>query len=453
MIKINHFFKLLLLLCFLVCAILYYGCDDNDSKNNSQNCKIDSCNEDNTNINNNSNIANKTTNSNIQNNSNSNSGNISNNSSVEPECVSDEECDQDKGESCVNGICAFKCQQNYHCNHYFPDGTHYCDPELGYCIPSKNLCDSCETDIECQGDGSLCIAYPSGGNYCGILCGQRGCPAGYFCNQGNEEDYGVGQCLPNSRDCTDVGMCLSNDDCELGFICKLETGACVPKCIYDRYEGTMNCPPGQICHITGECGLPCISNTDCGGGDFICESEEGRCTVDGCVDSMDCPPNTYCETSTHKCLNGCQTETDCQSGFKCEENECVEMNCVERGGAALKCDLNQFCCGENSDIECSSEVQVGDCFDAFPPYCQGCDASSNDNSQCGGTSFEVDNLCVEVEDDQGNKTAFCIIGCRDTKDCPRGHQCQEVTINEDGTERTQYNCIWPGCVDIVNGTQ
>ena len=58
---------------------------------------------------------------------------------------------------------------------------------------------------------------------------------------------------------------------------------------------------------------------------------------------------------------------------------CRDMDCVERGGAMLKCDLNQFCCGENEDIACA-DAEFGDCFNAPEPYCKTCSQSG----QSGG---------------------------------------------------------------------
>jgi hypothetical protein len=276
---------------------------------------------------------------------------------------------------------------------------------------------------------------------CLASCEFTGCAAGFSC------DLALLQCLPNSGSCGSVEACETNDDCPPAFYCRTTSGACVPRCTVDRRTGmSTNCAADQSCHQNGECGPPCATDAACArfGEGLECDETSGRCTVDGCVDSADCPAEHYCETASHACVPGCETEQDCRSGRVCEGNVCQDQTCVERGGVELACDLDQFCCGGNPDVDamtrCAGAAPNG-CYPMPATYCATC--TGEQEGECGGPTFAQQHLCVELQDPATMESLgkSCGVGCRDAHDCPRGHRCQEI----DTPDGKVKNCISQRC--------
>ncbi len=385
------------------------------------------------------------------------------------QCESDEVCDRDSGK-CIKGTKA--CTEDYNCDY----DTEYCDKKGQICKKHQELCQPCEEDLECgkEEDGHKCIEYPAeakdnkttvdGGEetpkvkpkFCGRSCGA--CPKGYYCNA-MEGDFPTAQCIPLEKSCTAVTVCLTDADCKDGDVCNMANGACVPKCSFDRKKNdSLGCAVGLVCHKNGKCGKRCLSKSDCQG-EFICEDVTGRCRIEGCIDSDECPGNHYCEKSNHTCIEGCEKTEDCMSGYECKADtkKCEQLKCTARG-KNISCDLLQFCCGENPNIACTAGVPQGDCFDAPEPYCKTCDPKNADqqtgfsNGQCAGPRNGQDHLCLTVEDESENKHNFCGVGCKDSNDCPRGLPCMEIEVGAEGQKKIIKNCFDPACMQKAKKT-
>lgn len=188
------------------------------------------------------------------------------------ECKGDTDCKQ--GGSCTRGFCVCRndseCSQGAACHNDFGSDTGFCVQQSqilkcpdnqtcqpftqgSYCIPSSTQGtrwsgQSCDSLVSCQ-DGLECLAFGRHAGLCGELCRNTGvCRLGGRCIQG--------YCL-----------CLSNNDCPQGRICRLfldvpnRAGVCVPApngttpCVDDR-----ECEPGQQCN-QGKCGSP-VSNQE-----------------------------------------------------------------------------------------------------------------------------------------------------------------------------------------------
>lgn len=275
----------------------------------------------------------------------------------------------------------------------------FCDTCRATCRPLGSDCDPCQEDIECDGSGSVCLDFSSGGRFCAIGCGSvSDCPLGFACEPAPGAAGNV--CLPISGDCTSPGECAEDEDCPAGERCG-PTLACVDGCT----EGT--CPNGEVCD-TGICKPPCTSDAECPEG-AECQSD-GLCKVPGgCLTSRDCPEaGTYCDLDALMCAPGCGDDSDCAGLQVCRNNTCGPRPC---DGNYL-CAFGQVC-----------DIPSGRCVEPEGPYCDTCDAEAE--NQCGGEP----NLCLRLQDDEGNPRGdFCGVNCdpEDLDACPVGYSCQEI---------------------------
>ncbi|MBI5525751.1 MAG: hypothetical protein HY897_05410 [Deltaproteobacteria bacterium] len=175
-----------------------------------------------------------------------------------------------------------------------------------------------------------------------------------------------------------------------------------------------------------------------------------------CQTDLDCAFPGYCDPGTGTCRDGeCRDEGDCLSGHKCEGGRCVEKTCLESGGGGVACNLFEFCCGENANIECrdpaGQTVDAGTCFEASsPPWCTKCGISEDCPSDAG-----LDNRCIEFQGkDGGTIGKFCGVPCAKQPDggppgqCPRGHECVEFFDAQGNSEGS--SCLWMRCADRLD---
>jgi hypothetical protein len=387
-----------------------------------------------------------------------------------------------------------------------------CKRRLLLCEPCASD-QECGENASEAGDEDRCIDYPEG-KLCGKACGALRCPAGFECVAMNPPGSGPNpnQCRPmrptqadpfscagvtpcaSDADCPDparhkcyiyipgaqMGVCSSycenDNDCPVAEgtgivkICNKETGSCVPGCV--RPDGTMDdnkCPAPYVCHANGKCGNACGTDSECtsmfpGDIDWICDggkckcclakNPDGTCADKCCLNDVDCPFPGYCDRVTRQCQdNKCRDEKDCLSGYKCENAACVELNCVESGGAAIECNVFEFCCGEGKATNCvdpsGQAVETGHCFQASsPPWCTKCEANEDCPADAG-----FDDKCIEFQDRDGGTTGkFCGVPCTPAGDagnapmpgeCPRGHEC--VTFKDDQGQSQGSSCLWMRC--------
>ncbi len=297
----------------------------------------------------------------------------------------------------------------------------YCDPCLRKCQPERDVCEPCDADVQCKNalvdgkPGSICLAYASGGSFCGRAClSAAGCPQGYTC----ETLPGIAamQCVPKTKSCGKAaGACTSDADCPFTTVCKPEWGVCAKGCSDDSV-----CAAGKVCSL-GHCTEPCAVDADCAKISPEAKCTDKKCKIaGGCLASEECAAKeTHCDPATHKCAPGCKTDFDCKDfAFKCQASKCVPNGCTKN----WECPYYHVC-----------DPASGQCKKAEGLYCAKCDATDKDAKACGGKP----NACFQFQDAQGqNKGDFCAIACGNDPGgpCPQGWQCKDIKDDKGGSQ-------------------
>ena len=289
----------------------------------------------------------------------------------------------------------------------------YCDPCLRTCKKSREPCDPCNADIECKNavidgkPGSMCLTYPTGGNFCGLAClSVAGCPSGYSCEKlpGIEQM----QCVPKTKSCAPgSGKCKSDADCPYTTVCSSDYGVCVKGCTLDN-----NCVAGKVCAL-GHCVDPCSGDSECTpiAPEAVCKDK--RCIIPGgCMGSDEClTAATHCDQGSHKCAPGCVIDSDCKDfAKKCDGTTCVDKGCKKN----WECPFNHVC-----------DVASATCKPAEGKFCATCDPNDDQVTACGGKP----NMCFSMKDaNDQDKGSFCAITCGSDPGgpCPQGYQCMDV---------------------------
>ena len=188
---------------------------------------------------------------------------------------------------------------------------------------------ACTTDAEC-GEGAYCLSEAEGfaDGYCTAPCVvDDECPSGSACI---EAGGGMSLCLDSCDPAATERECRSFYGCASGF--GIPSPVCIPGCTDDS-----DCPPGRSCNPAGggECYNPaaspydpCEGSIDCNDGER-CNSEYrrgwpgGMCGAFGCDPMADtgCPEDGHCipggRSGFGRCIDGCETDTDCRAGYAC----------------------------------------------------------------------------------------------------------------------------------------
>lgn len=297
----------------------------------------------------------------------------------------------------------------------------YCDPCERVCRAPRLLCDPCQSDVQCEKAefGSACIAYASGGTYCGRAClADAGCPgSAYTCK--TVPGVKAQQCVPKVGSCGPVaGACTADSDCPFTTVCNKDYGACIKGCAAD-----VECPSGKLCSLF-RCVAPCTTDGDCAALSSEAKCDAGHCKIPGgCLGPPDCPEKaTYCDLDLHKCKAGCKTDFDCKEyGKKCEVNACVAKGCKEN----WECAFGEVC-----------DPPSGKCNKAEGPYCAACKPDDDTVADCGGKP----NKCFSFQDDAGAKLGdYCGLVCSEAASgaCPQGYACQEIK-DQDGNSQGKF---------------
>ncbi|MBN1209619.1 MAG: adhesin [Myxococcaceae bacterium] len=167
------------------------------------------------------------------------------------------------------------------------------------------------------------------------------------CNPGGNDCRPGYSCAPLAEGNACVPSCYSNADCGQGFSCRLCDRVCLP-----------STPSGR------SVGDPCTNTAQCGTGQaclFFNNAAQGVCTQGCGTGGCDCPSGTACKTvgqatvcmkdcaqgtcafplqcnpvgETFSCVPACSTNADCQAGFQCTVNGCVDPSQVPDGGCTL----------------------------------------------------------------------------------------------------------------------
>lgn len=166
--------------------------------------------------------------------------------------------------------------------------------------------------------------------------------------------------------------------------------------------------------------VECIEQSECATDvDSLRACVDGKCQDVACLSTTHCPLGQVCDLAeqSYTCVEGCQSNFDCQPGEGCDEGTCVDYGCRS---TVLDCPLGEFC-----------NEKTGDCEAAAQPFCDSCDVMENvwDDR---GTVTDCDDLigshptCGEGSmcwDTAGTGDARCYMPCTYRSDCPAGFQC------------------------------
>lgn len=312
----------------------------------------------------------------------------------------------------------------------------YCDPCTRECKEERKVCDPCTADVQCKDalvggePGSVCLPYQTGGSFCGQVClSTAGCGPGYTCEQ--VPGVAAKQCVPKTKSCAPgSGQCKLDADCPYQSVCSTEWGVCVKGCTTDQA-----CVAGTVCSL-GHCVEPCAGDADCAGLSAEAKCVDKHCKIPGgCLGSDECvQKETHCDLKTHKCVPGCEVDSDCKDfALKCEAAKCVQKGCK----ANWECAFGMVC-----------DVATAQCKKAEGPYCAPCDPNDEEAKACGGKP----NRCFSFKDakDQ-DKGSFCGVVCGSDPGgpCPQGWQCQELK-DDKGQSQGKY-CLRPCYTQPVGG--
>ena len=167
----------------------------------------------------------------------------------------------------------------------------------------------------------------------------------------------------------------------------------------------------------------CIDSGDCN----ISEGEIVACVAGDCSDvqclaSTDCALGSFCDVEgSYDCVDGCEGDGDCLSGFSCDDGECARNDCRS---TVLDCDFLEVCNVDNGRCERATGVVCSRCdgqyheFDENSTVFDRCDDTFLGHRDCGTGA-----VC-------GN-TGHCLPPCETVADCPHGFQCSPLIFFAD----------------------
>jgi hypothetical protein len=251
------------------------------------------------------------------------------------------------------------------------------------------------------------------------------------------------------RACPSDGLCNTNDDCSVGFVCiesgcdSLE-GATIKQCVFGgggACKISDDCLPfpGRECiEVSGDEGMRCVKTTpgcdtffDCVPG-FSCEG--GNCVDRRVPCDLDahCPKNHTCVGTTNSsfCL---RIQRDCLFEFDCVD---LAPRCEDIDGDGRKECAGVFDANQSMPVACVN----ADCMDVdvSAPVCETAGAGSttvcgdyglcrtdNDCDVAGGFS------CVGLWPDGRKECVPSGEGCSNFADCPVQQVCASARVGGD----------------------
>jgi len=362
-----------------------------------------------------------------------------------PECVRDPDCD--RGYVCENQRCIEKpdpcnpspcgprttCMVNSLGNPICrcepglvpkPDTITGCGPE---CVRDPD----CERGFVCE--NQRCIEKPD-------PCDPSPCGPYTICTV-NSIGNPICRCeeglVPKPDTITGCGPeCVRDPDCESGYVCEnqrciekpdpCDPSPCGPRttCMVNNFGNPIcRCEPGLVPKpdtITG-CGPECVRDPDCERG-YVCEDQRCIEKPDPC-DPSPCGPGTMCMANKFgnpicRCLGKlipkpdtitgcgpeCTRDPDCETGFVCEDQVCVE--------APDPCDPNP--CGPGA--QCIPNSSGG-----FTCECPS-GSFGNARVKCTQGECEVDDDCAQ---DKACENYYCVNPCKQDT-CRKTDFCRVV---------------------------
>ncbi|TNE47930.1 MAG: hypothetical protein EP343_17790 [Deltaproteobacteria bacterium] len=301
----------------------------------------------------------------------------------------------------------------------------------GVCQACAKTCDS---SLDCSGDGITCY---------------RGCCRAAPCtNDSGCSDPSKPRCNTETGQCV---ACVENKDCqELSTICDSKLFSCKkvectddadcpstkPVCNKEVYR----CEEEPVCKVDADCTDPQLSRCDpkADGGKGACK--KGACTP--CTSDDECGPDAdYCISTSQglkdgrKCLRGCTENSDCPTGFDCEES--VGGKAIVGPGIKVCFPRIQYCSNPCDNKQCNSDefcnLEKGGVCELKPAACKPC--LDGDASACNEPG-KTGNQCLDLG---GNK--FCGKACSSDSDCPTDQK------SGDGSTR-EFKCVGGQCTAL-----
>ncbi|MCB9637757.1 MAG: trypsin-like serine protease [Myxococcales bacterium] len=276
------------------------------------------------------------------------------------------------------------------------DANKQCAPKAVSAEASN--CKVCKADTDCANGGS-CVQVGSG-KRCAQACDTDDCcPADHVCTTGlNNKKY----CLPNKMECPPAS-CTQDSDCSAGEACL--SGTCGIK-LPDRKT--------TLCQ-------PCGANTDCGG-DY-CDNPEGRggrC-LQACDGNDQCPSGFRCKeinpgfkqciANDGVCRGVCKIDNDCKGGLLCDTTDGF---CKRDGGG----DPGEPCAQDlpcKSTLQCTPGTEGARCYQT----CGYSPGSAGSPCRADGTC-DAGLQCFQNPAGGGN---FCVEPCQGGSACQTGGSC------------------------------
>jgi len=193
-----------------------------------------------------------------------------------------------------------------------------------------------------------------------------------------------------------------------------------------------SCAPRAVaCYDAGDC-------PSSGDQRFACI--DGGCEEVDCLTTADCAIGNICDTedNDYECEPGCDDNSDCLAGFRCDEGDCVESRCRS---SILDCHFGEFCNTTNGRCQPAGGLHCRICnqdnTDAFIDPFDLCNSAVYGNPDCGGNG----NHCART---QNSGAAHCFLACTSQADCPHGYTCSPLLFGFTGetcTIETNTVCL------------
>jgi hypothetical protein len=348
------------------------------------------------------------------------------------ECLTGEECE---GGMCSKQYTRWRCHGPGECfaHEHCQEGD-YCNEDDGspyLCAPQKQDGELCDEDAECV-------------HYCYSRYCREKKPDGADCE--TDEECQGGLCT-DWGDCSRVGLCWSDEDCEEGQFCDrtLWDPMCSdPKPDGSACEGDEYCQSGWCAPMSDICGTqpglgdPC-SSWEC---PMYAYCLNGTCTTRK-MPGAACDPSFYddaeclapsicrdgkCVTMPLDCYPGeagemctflmvCSEDSYCDllDNFTCKKRSKAGQECTITMWRADTCVTTAYCDTTQEPYTCKAYAQLGeDCStmecDPRTSYCEGttCTEKKYSGELCTGDSQCIDGDC----DNQGDDTRRCGGPCK-----------------------------------------
>ncbi len=375
-------------------------------------------------------------------------------SSCDTPCKSKDDCKNNQ--TCEAGCCKSpstcktKCQAKSDCTNGQDCQKGCCTNVGGTCskaddCPEKQECIGASGTGVCQACGQTCGTNLDCSTGTGIQC-YRGCCRRPPCksNSGCDSTSSKKYCDTKSGQCV---ACLVNKDCNATrTVCNPKTFTCKkvectdsadcpsqkPVCSTTSYK----CEEKPVCRVDSDCTDPQLNRCDPKGKGTCKRGNCQACTADDeCGTSDDfCVKSSQGLKDGAKCLIGCKKNSDCPTGFDCEEK--VGEKYIVGKGISVCFPRIQYCKNPCQANKCKPKTEFcnlekGGICELRPAPCKPC-TSKDDCNEPGNTG----NTCLTL-----GTSKFCGKACTTKEDCPKDQKSS-------GGATRDFACVGGQCTAL-----